>query len=58
MEVQMELGQIITIATVIFSAGIVYGKIKNLEKKLDEMNDHAERLTALETKLQTLKPHI
>lgn len=45
--------QVATIAAVIFAAGVLYNKVNNLEKELKKHEDHAERLTRVETLLKS-----
>jgi len=51
----IEVGQIGIILTVVFSAGIIWNKVNVLEKKIDRFEDHAERITVVETKLEIKK---
>ena len=51
----VEIGTIITIATIIFSAGIVYNKVNTLEKKVSKLDGYGERILKLETEMKFLK---
>lgn len=58
----MDQATAITIISAIFSAGAVYGvlnnRVKALEDKQAKHDDHADRLTRLETKLDILLEHL
>ena len=58
----MDQATVITLISAIFSAGAVYGvlnnRVKALEEKQQKHDDHADRLTRLETKLDILLKHI
>ena len=42
-------------AAIIFSAGVLWTKVNNVEKKLDEIKDHPERIATLETEVKNIK---
>lgn len=46
---------LINLAGIIFSAGVLWTKVNNVEKKLDQHAEHPERLARVETELQNLK---
>lgn len=58
----MDQPTIIALVSAIFSAGAVYGvlnnRVKALEEKQSKHDDHADRLTRLETKLDILLEHL
>jgi hypothetical protein len=58
----MDQQTLIAIASALFTAGVVYGmlnaRVKTLEKKLEAHDDHADRLTRLETKLDILLEYL
>lgn len=58
----MDQATIITLISAIFSAGAVYGVLNNRVKALEDKqrvhDDHADRLTRLETKLDILLEHL
>ena len=58
----MDQQTIIALASAAFSAGVVYGmlgtRIKTLEAKLANHEEHADRLTRVETKLDILLEHL
>lgn len=58
----MDQATIVTLISAIFSAGAVYGVINNRVKALEEKqaihDEHADRLTRLETKLDILLKHL
>lgn len=58
----MDQPTIIALVSAIFSAGAVYGvlnnRVKALEDKQAKHDDHADRLTRLETKLDILLKHL
>ena len=49
---------VITVASVVFAAGIIYGKIGNLEKKIDGLEKTSEKVTRLEVEVNNLKEKI
>ena len=58
----MDQATIVTIISAIFSAGAVYGvlnnRVKALEDKQRSHDEHGDRLTRLETKLDILLEHL
>lgn len=58
----MDQPTVITIVSAIFSAGAVYGvlnnRVKALEDKQRTHDEHSDRLTRLETKLDLLLEHL
>lgn len=61
MEIQV-ISLIITIATMLISVGVIYGslrtQISQLEKKMDRHNCLIERMTAVETKIESIEKEI
>ncbi len=57
----MDQATIVTLISAIFSAGAVYGvlnnRVKALEDKQRTHDEHSDRLTRLETKLDILLQH-
>ena len=58
----MDQPTIVTLISAIFSAGAVYGvlnnRVKALEDKQRTHDEHSDRLTRLETKLDLLLEHL
>lgn len=58
----MDQATVITLISAIFSAGAVYGvlnnRVKALEDKQRSHDEHGDRLTRLETKLDILLEHL
>lgn len=58
----MDQTTVITLISAIFSAGAVYGvlnnRVKALEDKQRTHDEHSDRLTRLETKLDLLLEHL
>lgn len=58
----MDQPTIVTLISAIFSAGAVYGvlnnRVKALEDKQRHHDEHGDRLTRLETKLDILLEHL
>ena len=58
----MDQPTIVTLISAIFSAGAVYGvlnnRVKALEDKQRSHDEHGDRLTRLETKLDILLEHL
>ena len=58
----MDQATVVTLVSAIFSAGAVYGVLNNRVKALEEKqranDDHDQRLTRLETKLDILLEHL
>jgi hypothetical protein len=58
----MDQPTLVTIISAIFSAGAVYGvlnnRVKALEDKQRTHDEHSDRLTRLETKLDLLLEHL
>ena len=52
------LQTIITVASVVFASGFIYGKIGNLEKKIDRLEKTSEKVTRLEVEVNNLKEKI
>ena len=40
---------------IVFSAGVLWTKVNNLEKKIDQHATHPERLAKLETKVESIE---
>lgn len=53
----LDIGVMLTIATIVFSAGILYNKVSQVEKKVNKIDEHGERITAVETDIKILKQH-
>ena len=58
----MDQATVVTLISAIFSAGAVYGvlnnRVKALEDKQRTHDEHSDRLTRLETKLDLLLEHL
>lgn len=58
----MDQATVVTLISAIFSAGAVYGvlnnRVKALEDKQRSHDEHGDRLTRLETKLDILLEHL
>lgn len=52
------LQTIITVASVVFAAGIIYGKINSMDKKIDRLEKTSEKVTRLEVEVNNLKEKI
>lgn len=48
----------INAGAIIFSAGVLWTKVNNLEKKIDQHATHPERIARVETELQNIKNSI
>ena len=52
---QADFNTVITLLTIVFSAGMVYNKLNNLEKKVNAMNGYGEMLAKHEAEINNLK---
>lgn len=43
------------ILVTIFAAGVVYGKVQTVERKLSKLDEMSERMARLETEVENLK---
>jgi len=51
----IETSLLLTIISIVFSAGILYGKVNAVEKKVMDHDKWGERIAAVETDIKTLK---
>jgi hypothetical protein len=49
------LQTLLTIASVIFASGILYGKIRDIERKVDKIEALGDRITKIEVELENIK---
>lgn len=49
---------IIQLATFLFAAGGVYAKLMTMEKKIDKMDGHGERIAKVETDIANIKQQL
>ena len=49
------LQTLLTIASVIFASGILYGKIRDIERKVDKIETLGDRITKIEVELGNIK---
>lgn len=47
--------QIFTLATIIFSAGILWNKVNRIDKKIEKVDQHEKKIAVLETKVTNLE---
>jgi hypothetical protein len=55
MEVSIIISSASIILAIVFAAGILYNKVDNIGKRLDDFKDHPERIAANEADIKTLK---
>lgn len=46
------------LGAIIFAAGILYNKVNNLEKKIDKVDLHAEKIATMEAQLNSIEKQL
>jgi len=51
----IETSLLINIGTIVFAAGVLYSKVSTLEKKVERMEDHGEKIAAMDAHLKAIQ---
>lgn len=47
--------QIVTLAMIVFSAGILWNKVNRIEKKINKLDEHGEAIAVLKEKVKAIE---